>query len=158
MRPAEFYLIISFILENKSVRITHSSKLDGGRGSFPWKRWWSCFWMKKNSHIVATGQWYAPSAVNYSAISCTILHYLALSCTILHYLALMSCCPHKVFMSQQISQVIALDIAVRVVAQKVKVQYWGPVWSEKVGWWGGWTSSRSGWLLELLTELKSHPI
>ena len=35
MRPAEFYLIILFILENKSVRMTHSSKLDGGRGSFP---------------------------------------------------------------------------------------------------------------------------
>ena len=39
------------------------------------------------------------------------------------------------------------------MAQKVKVQccYWGPVWSEKVGWW---ISNRSGWLLELLTELK----
>ena len=40
MRPAEFYLIISFILENKSVRITHSSKLDGGRAlgvAFPEK-------------------------------------------------------------------------------------------------------------------------
>ena len=36
---------------------------------------------------VPTGQWYAPSAVNYSALSCTILHYLALSCTIMHYLA-----------------------------------------------------------------------
>ena len=29
------------------------------------------------------------------------------------------------------SPVIAFDIA--VVAQKVKVQCWGPVWSEKVG-------------------------
>ena len=37
------------------------------------------------------------------------------------------------------------------MAQKVKVQCWGPVWSEKVGCW---VSSRSGWLLELLTELK----
>ena len=42
----------------------------------------------KNSNILPTGQWYAPSAVNYSALSCTVLHYLALSCTILHYLAL----------------------------------------------------------------------
>ena len=33
------------------------------------------------------------------------------------------------------SPVIAFDIA--VVAQKVKVQYWGPVWSEKVEWVGG---------------------
>ena len=39
------------------------------------------------------------------------------------------------------------------MAEKVKVQCWGPVWSEKVGvgWW--WISNRSGWLLELLTEL-----
>ena len=37
------------------------------------------------------------------------------------------------------------------MAQKVKVQCWGLVWSEKVGCW---ISSRSGWLLELLTELK----
>ena len=52
----------------------------------------------KNSHILPTGQRYAPSAVNYSAYSahsaqcaqsaCTILHYLALSCAFLHYLAL----------------------------------------------------------------------
>ena len=27
--------------------------------------------------------------------------------------------------------------------------------SEKVGWWWWWVSSRSGWLLELLTELKT---
>ena len=34
----------------------------------------------------------------------------------------------------------------------MKVQCWGPVWSEKVGgWW--WITSRSGWLLELLMEL-----
>ena len=39
------------------------------------------------------------------------------------------------------------------MAQKVKVQCWGPVWSEKVGGWWCWVSSRSGWLLELLTEL-----
>ena len=46
---------------------------------------------------------------------------------------------------------IAFDIA--VVAQKVKVQllYNGRhAKSEKVG---GWISNRSGWLLELLTEL-----
>ena len=40
------------------------------------------------------------------------------------------------------------------MAQKVKVQCWGPVWSEKVGWWCCWVSRRSGWLLEPLTELK----
>ena len=37
------------------------------------------------------------------------------------------------------------------MAQKVKVQCWGPVWFEKLGWC--WVTSRSGWLLELLTEL-----
>ena len=37
------------------------------------------------------------------------------------------------------------------MAQKVKVQCRGPVWSEKLG--VGWISNRSGWLLELLTEL-----
>ena len=39
----------------------------------------------------------------------------------------------------------------------MKVQCWGPVWSEKVGggWW--WISNRSGWLLELLTELTNIP-
>ena len=51
------------------------------------------------------------------------------------------------------SPVIAFDIA--VVAQKVKVQflYNGRyAKSEKVGCW--WVSSRPGWLLELLMELK----
>ena len=38
-----------------------------------------------------------------------------------------------------------------MVAQKVKVQCWGLVWSEKVGCC--WVTIRSGWLLELLTEL-----
>ena len=33
------------------------------------------------------------------------------------------------------SPVITFDIA--VVAKKVKVHYWGPVWSEKVGGGGG---------------------
>ena len=77
--------------------------------------------------------------------SCTISHYLALSCTVLHYLAV------RYTYSQQMSPVIALDIA--VMAQKVQVQYRGPVWSEKKGGW--LISSRSGWLLELLTELTS---
>ena len=53
----------------------------------------------------------------YLALTCTNLHYLALSCTILHIL--------RYTCSQQISQVIALDIA--VAAQKVKVQNRGPV-------------------------------
>ena len=99
----------------------------------------------KNSHILPTGQWYAPSAVNYSTLSCTILHYLALSCTILHYLALSCTISHSLVLSctilhirytcsQQMSPVIAFDIA--VVAQKVKVQllYNGRyAKSEKVG-------------------------
>ena len=50
---------------------------------------------------------------------------------------------------------IAFDIA--VVAQKVKVQCCYIMADmlnlKKVGWWC-WVSSRSGWLLELLTELK----
>ena len=56
---------------------------------------------------------------------------------------------------------IAFDIA--VVAQKVKVEmllYDGRHdKSEKVGWWWWccWVSSRSGWLLELLTELTRVP-
>ena len=37
---------------------------------------------------------------------------------------------------------IAFDIA--VVAQKVKVQFWGPVWSEKVGAGGGGGGSLVG--------------
>ena len=52
---------------------------------------------------------------------------------------------------------IAFDIA--VVAQKVKVQllYNGRyAKSEKVGCC--WVSSRSGWLLELLTELKIEAV
>merc|ERR1712240_514051 len=54
----------------------------------------------------------APSCniLHHLAPSCTILHLLAPSCTILHYLAVLSCCTHKVFMSQQISRLIALDI------------------------------------------------
>ena len=79
----------------------------------------------------------------YSALSCSILHYLALSCTILHYLAVMSCVPTWYTCSQQMSPVIAFDIA--VVAQKVKVQYWGPVCIWK-SWWWWWISNRSGWL------------
>ena len=37
----------------------------------------------------------------------------------------------------------------------MKVQYWGPVciWKSGCCWWWWWVSSRSGWLLELLTEL-----
>ena len=42
------------------------------------------------------------------------------------------------------------------MAQKVKVQCWAPVWSEKVGG-VGWITRRSGWLLELLTELINNP-
>ena len=86
--------------------------------------------------------------MHHLTLSCTILHYLALSCTILHYHAL-SCTilqwcpvvPIRYTCSQQMSPVIAFDIA--VVPQKVKVQYWGPVWSEKVG--GGSLVGRDGY-------------
>ena len=50
--------------------------------------------------------------LRYLALSCAILHYLALFCTILYI---------RYTCSQQMSSVIAFDIA--VVAQKVKVQY-----------------------------------
>ena len=55
------------------------------------------------------------------------------------------------------SPVIAFDIA--VVAQKMKVQllYNGRHAKSEKKWVGGWVSSRSGWLLELLTKLKSTP-
>ena len=46
---------------------------------------------------------------------------------------------------------------IAVVAQKVEVQCWWPVWSEKVGWWWWcWVTNRLGWLLELLTELRTQ--
>ena len=52
---------------------------------------------------------------------CMVLHYLALSCTTLQYLALICTILHiRYTCSQQMSSVIAFDIA--VVAQKVKVQ------------------------------------
>ena len=44
----------------------------------------------KNSHILPTGQWYAPSAVSYFALSFTILHHVSPSCTILHHVE--PCC------------------------------------------------------------------
>ena len=45
--------------------------------------------------------------------------------------------------SQEMSLVIAFDIA--MVAQKVKVQYWGPVWFEKVGGAAGSVVGRDGY-------------
>ena len=56
------------------------------------------------------------------------------------------------------SPVIAFDIA--VVAQKVKVQYCY-IMAEMLNlkkWGGCWVSNRSGWLLELLTELIMNKI
>ena len=87
--------------------------------------------------------------LHYLASSCTILHYLALSCTILHI---------RYTCSQQMSPVIAFvkhySLYIAVVAQKVKVQCWGPVCIWKSGVVVVLViSSRSGWLLELLTEL-----
>ena len=109
--------------------------------------------------MLPAGQWYASSAVindalimHYLAVSCTSLHYLALSCTILHYLALSCTILHiRYTCSQQMSPVIAFDIA--VVAQKVKVQccYIMADMLNLKKW--GWVTNRSGWLLELLTEL-----
>ena len=63
----------------------------------------------KNSHILPTGQWYAPSAVNYSALSCTFLHYLALSCTILYYLALSCTILHYLALSCTILHYLSLS-------------------------------------------------
>ena len=52
------------------------------------------------------------------------------------------------------SSVIAFDIA--VMAQKVKVQYWGPVWTEKVGGGGESVVGQDGnWTDSWLTHLKS---
>merc|ERR1711994_830658 len=93
--------------------------------------------------------------LHYLALSCTILHYLALSCTILHYLAISCTILHlRYTCSQQMRPVIAFDIA--VVAQKVKVQccYIMAKMLNLKKWGGCWVSNRSGWLLELLTELK----
>ena len=67
---------------------------------------------KKNSHILPTGQWYAPSAVNYSALSCPILHYLALSCTIMHYLALSFTNLHYLALSYTILRHLALSCTI----------------------------------------------
>ena len=53
---------------------------------------------------------------------------------------------HKVSISQQLSGVIAFDIA--VVAQKVKVANEDRCDLKKVGV-VGWVSNRSGWLLEM---------
>ena len=66
----------------------------------------------KNSHILPRGQWYAPSAIDYStydALSCTILHYLALSCIILHYLALTCTILHYLALSCTIMHHLALS-------------------------------------------------
>jgi len=94
------------------------------------------------------------SILHYLALSCTVLHCLALSCTVLHCLALSCTILHiRYTCSQQITLVIAFDIA--LVALKVKVQCCYIMADmlnlKKVGWW---ITSRSGWLLELLTELK----
>ena len=100
------------------------------------------------SHYLALSR----TILYYIALSWTILNYLALSCTILHHPVV----PIRYTCSQHMSPVIAFDIA--AVAHKVRVQYWGTVWSEKVGWWWWWVSSRSGWLLDLLTELMNLQI
>ena len=67
---------------------------------------------RKNSHILPTGQWYAPSAVNYSALSCTNLHFFALSCTILHYLALSCTIMHYLAQSCTILHYLALSCTI----------------------------------------------
>ena len=58
---------------------------------------------------------------------------------------------HQVSISQQMSRVIAFDIA--VLAQKVKVVNEDRCDLKKVGAAGGSVVSRFGWLSELLTEL-----
>ena len=66
-----------------------------------------------------------------------MLHYLALSCT------------QGV---QQMSPVIAFDIAVVLRKWKSELYNGRHAKSEKVGWCWCWVTYRSGWLLELLTE------
>ena len=41
----------------------------------------------KNSHILPTGQWYAPSAVIQHAGYCMVLHSIAWYCIVLHGIA-----------------------------------------------------------------------
>ena len=81
--------------------------------------------------------WYC-IILHHLAPSCTILHHLAPSCTILHDLA--PCCTMLHHVRTMLHHVAP-----------VSVQYWGPVCIWKRGWC--WVTSRSGWLLELLTEL-----
>ena len=42
---------------------------------------------EKNSHILPTGQWYSPSAVNKHAWYCMVLHGIAWYCIVLHGVA-----------------------------------------------------------------------
>ena len=75
----------------------------------------------KNSHILPTGQWYAPSSVNYSACSsysaypaystlyCTILDYLGLSWTISDYLGLSRTISDYLGQSRTISDYLGLS-------------------------------------------------
>merc|ERR1711973_749143 len=102
----------------------------------------------------------APSCriLHHLAPSCTILHYLALSCTILHYLAVMSCGTHKIYIKLADESSDCLQIALWPLytcsgsESESPVLRTGVIW--KSGVVGGWITSRSGWLLELLTELK----
>ena len=82
------------------------------------------------------------------ALYCTILHYLALSCTILHYLA------HKVSIQKHVddesSDCFSYSFSGSESESPMLLYNGRHAKSEKVG---GWLSCRSGWLLELLTEL-----
>ena len=72
----------------------------------------------KNGLMLPTGQWYAPSAVNYiaysayPALSCTILHYLAISCTFLYYIALYCTILHYLALSCTIFHNLVLSCTI----------------------------------------------
>ena len=83
--------------------------------------------------------------LHYLALSCNILNHLALSCTILNHFALSCTILHiRYICSQQMSPVIAFDIAVMVQKVKVLCCYRGAVCSEKVGG-GGSVIGRDGY-------------
>ena len=118
-----------------------------------------------------TGQWYAPTAVIHDAwycmvfhgipwycmilhgpaLYCIVWHGIAQYCTVLHGIAWYCTVLHGIAWYCMVLHDIAwycMDIA--VVAQKVKVHNEDQCDLKK---WGCWVTSRSGWLLELLTEL-----
>ena len=82
------------------------------------------------------------------ALSCTILHHLAPFYTILHHLAPFCTILHRV------AQCCTMFAPCCTMLHQYRSSIEDRCVSEKVGWC--WVTSRSGWLLELLTELTNH--